>query len=264
MSDSAAPKVYAFPSSLGVPRRSSDLFYAYVKSSNDYVLFHYLLVFATRAASDEWWRALSAPTAPNVTINIKRITPQFYIYDPLTITGGVFLDIFMQLHFPQFINRVFVTYQFNGNLPQSISPLPRQEGADHVSGNWFYIGSQTGEYWYCPPNRSGNLVANTAVYASTTQRTRFQISIIGPNTNGYKGTIMIGTDKISISPGFNLFVGPDKGGVLTLLQGGEWGTPLFSDFGDKFGLLPPPGTGSRDEPEVYVTADNSGLEWELV
>jgi len=258
----AAVKVYSYPVTttsalLDNSSRSTDLFYVYLKSSKDYIYQHYILVFATRATSDEWWRALSTSTSP--TITIKRITPQFYVYDPTSI-GNSKIDTFLQNYFTQFLDKVFVTYLPDGNAVQSLSPLPTQAGPDHISGNWFFIRNTAGEYWYCPLDKNGNLVSKTIVYASTTNRTRFQVSIVG----GQKGTVMIKTDKIVISPVSQLFVEPaeDQDSVLTLHKGGGWDKPTLGSFKDLFGILPP--ANNRGEPEVFVTADDSGVEWELV
>jgi hypothetical protein len=92
-----------------------------------------VIVFASRAVADEWWRAVSTSSVVSFTNSIRRVNAQFYTHDvnqanaanSLTTTGVA----------TQFLGQVFFTLLNDlGGRDLSIIPSP-DHFADHISGN---------------------------------------------------------------------------------------------------------------------------------
>ncbi|KAG1814336.1 uncharacterized protein BJ212DRAFT_1363073 [Suillus subaureus] len=109
------------------------VFYAYVKNITSNSTYRYVIVFASRAVADEWWRAVSTTSVVKFSESIRRVNAQFYTHDvgqanaadTLTTTGVA----------TQFLGKVFFTLQYDlgGRLLSIIPPL--DNFVDHVSGN---------------------------------------------------------------------------------------------------------------------------------
>ena len=95
--------------------------------------YRYLIVFATRAIADEWWRAVSTSSVSRFPASIRRITPHFYTHDP----GRA--HIADALKTPkvatQFVGRVFMTL-LDDRGGRQMHPIPSSLTTDHISGNW--------------------------------------------------------------------------------------------------------------------------------
>ncbi|KAH7923167.1 hypothetical protein BV22DRAFT_1036625, partial [Leucogyrophana mollusca] len=176
--------------------RNHGLFYAYAKNANDDVTWRYLIVFASRAVADEWWRAVSESSNTWFSSSIKRITPQLYTHNRVSDDLDICQSITTQDVAPGFLNKVFFTL-LNDRDGGVTSIIPSQDITDHVSGNSFLIRSKANpsEYWYCPTTTPPS---DTWLYVSREARTRFCVCVLGP-TSDRCGTIMIGSDKILIT-----------------------------------------------------------------
>jgi len=232
------------------------LFYAYVKQVTDNSTYRYVIVFASRAVADEWWRAVSTSSVVSFTNSIRRVNAQFYTHDvnqanaanSLTTTGVA----------TQFLGQVFFTLLNDlGGRDLSIIPSP-DHFADHISGNSFFIRSKVSpyQYWYCPQSSD----ATNAVYASHTQRTPFRVSL---TDSGTAGIVIIGSDEIDITLttvdlSINFIAGTGQVVVSTAPMSGL----KFSDLLNKFAVGPAyTDNQSVDTRELIYTDD--GQEWEL-
>ncbi|KAG2103954.1 hypothetical protein BD769DRAFT_1367197 [Suillus cothurnatus] len=230
------------------------VFYAYVKNVSSNSTYRYVIVFASRAVADEWWRAVSTSSVVKFTESIRRINAQYYTHDvgqanaadSLTTAGVA----------TQFLGKVFFTLQYDlGGRILSIIPSP-DHFTDHISGNSFFIRSKVSpyQYWYCP------LQGTKAVYVSSTERTRFRVS---RNGSGTAGTIMIGSDEIAITlttVSQSINVVPESGQVI--VSNAPKSGLKFSDFLGKFAAgLPLYKDGNLGRSELFYTED--GEEWEL-
>ncbi|KAF9072269.1 hypothetical protein BDP27DRAFT_1261671 [Rhodocollybia butyracea] len=163
---------------------SSGVFYAYVHNIRNDDDWRVVITFASRAVSDEWWRAISG-----IGYNIKRITPQFYTHDPSRANvQNFFIDAPFKSIAEQFRGRMFTTGQKNRG-GTGMDMIPPRSICDHISGNWFFIRSKGDQnlYWFHDPS-SGH------IRASHTERTHFQITA----NNMPLGTVMIGADPITV------------------------------------------------------------------
>ncbi|KAG1852443.1 hypothetical protein DFJ58DRAFT_791039 [Suillus subalutaceus] len=230
------------------------VFYAYVKQVTDNSTYRYVIVFASRAVADEWWRAVSTSSVVSFTDSIQRVSAQFYTHNvnqanaanSLTTTGVA----------TQFLGYVFFTLMNDlGGRDLSIIP-PLDHFADHISGNSFFIRSKVSpyKYWYCPQSSNA---ADDGVYVSQTERTRFLVS---RTDSGTAGTIIIGSDQIAITlttvdMSINVVTSTGQVIVSTAPMSGL----KFSDLLNKFT------TGATDQSldmrELIYTDD--GEEWEL-
>ncbi|KAG2106561.1 uncharacterized protein F5147DRAFT_653806 [Suillus discolor] len=222
------------------------VFYAYVKHLTNNRTSRYVITFANRAVADEWWRAVSTSTT-GFANGIQRVDAQFYTHethlahtpDSLTTAGVA----------TQFLGKVFFTLLNDLNMNHrglNIIP-PLDHFVDHISGNSFFIRSKVTpyDYWYRPQSCN-------AVYVSRTERTRFTIS---RTDRGTAGTVMIGSDKITVKlTTVNLTgqasLSPDPQSELTfsaLLSNFAVGSTLFQ---------------SDEMVKELLYAENGG-EWEL-
>ncbi|KAG1775121.1 hypothetical protein EV702DRAFT_1120613, partial [Suillus placidus] len=157
----------------------------------------------------------------------------------------------------QFLGKVFFSplHDINDRL---LSIFPSLDFADHISGNSFYIRSKVSpyEYWYysSSPNNP-----TKAVYASSTQRTRFHVSRTGSGTTC--GTVMIGSDEIVITlTTVNLSINVnDSTGQVIVSPAPESGLK-FSDLLNRF-TVGPPLVENSNMKELLYTQD--GEKWEL-
>ena len=91
-----------------------------------------MMVFANRATSDEWWRAVTDSVAAGCPdfAGVKRISPQFYTYG-----GNITTTVRDQRCAAKFVGRVFFTRLNYENMPLAISVAPVLNYVDHISGN---------------------------------------------------------------------------------------------------------------------------------
>ncbi|TFK52887.1 hypothetical protein OE88DRAFT_1733875 [Heliocybe sulcata] len=168
------------------------LFYAYVKNSKDDATYRYMITFATRETADDWWRALCETRWAR---HVARITPEFY-----THSVGEF-NVSASVHkgyLPQFQDRVFFTllHDLGG---RQMSPLPKQDITDHVSGNRFFIRAKVDptQYWFVPHGQGGQ--GQQKVFLSRTDRTLFRVDIANAGTSHGREIVMIVRDEITIT-----------------------------------------------------------------
>ncbi|KAG7088210.1 hypothetical protein E1B28_012227 [Marasmius oreades] len=233
----------------------SNLFYAYAKNINDDWSYRYLIVFATRAVADEWWRAVSTSTNLLYSNSIVRVTPQFYTHDPSRAV--IAYSITDPSVAKQFLGKVIFTLlnDRDGRVFPVIESGP-EPITDYISNTWFYIRSKVDKsiYWY----RNDQDI----VVASRTNSTRFLIR----NTNhAFDGKVMINSDDITISlAAGKLSLSVADEGNLQAMRKAE--TFKFGDFVDGYSIN---GCGWISVDELPRTAivkvnDNSGEAWELV
>lgn len=235
--------------------RTVMVFYAYVKQSTDTWSYRYVMAFASREVADEWWRAVSTSSVVSFANSIRRVNAQFYLHDVnqanaanSLVTAGVATE---------FLNKViFLLMDDLGGRQLSVIPSP-DHLVDHISGNSFFIRSQTSpyEYWYCPLLSDGK--ASNEVYVSRNERTRFRVDI---SNKGSAGIVMIGSDEIAITlPTISLSIHITDGGRVILSPAPQVGLK-FSDLLNKFTVGPP----SKSDPslkELFYT--DNGEDWEL-
>ncbi|KAG1814935.1 hypothetical protein EV424DRAFT_1412718 [Suillus variegatus] len=230
------------------------VFYAYVKHLTNNRTSRYVITFASRAVADEWWRAVSTSTT-GFANGIRRVDAQFYTHetrlahapDSLTTAGVA----------TQFLGKVFFTL-LNDSDYRGLNIIPPLDHfVDHISGKSFFIRSKVTpyDYWYCPQSCN----ANTAVYASRTERTRFTIS---RTDRGTAGTVMIGSDKITVRlTTVNLSVDVNASTGHAILspapQSGLTFGALLNDFTVGSTLF------ENDERVKELLYTENGEEWEL-
>ncbi|KAG1863951.1 hypothetical protein C8R48DRAFT_672687 [Suillus tomentosus] len=232
------------------------VFYSYVKHVSDSWSARYLITFASREVADEWWRAVS--TSPTAFANsIQRVNAQFYTHNTSIahaleslITNGVA---------SQFLGKVFFTLLNDLDLSHrglNIIP-PLGHFVDHISGNSFFIRSKVTpyDYWYCPQSCN----ANTAVYASRTERTRYTVS---RTDRGTAGTVMIGSDKIPVRlTTVNLSVDVNASTGHAILSPAPQSGLTFGALLNNFTVGPT--LFENDERVKELLYTENGEEWEL-
>ncbi|CCM01723.1 uncharacterized protein FIBRA_03788 [Fibroporia radiculosa] len=173
------------------------IFYAFAKNINDDVTWRYVIVFASRAVADEWWRTVSTSSNPSYVSSVQRINPQFYTHNPNI--ANIAYSIITANVAPAFLGKVFFTLIVDRD-GRTLSTIPVQNVTDHVSGDFFFIRSKADptQFWYCPPSKSGLVEQGTLVSASRRYRTRFRVRITRTGTTDHRGAIMIGSDDIDI------------------------------------------------------------------
>ncbi|KAF8870999.1 hypothetical protein BD779DRAFT_1613997 [Infundibulicybe gibba] len=221
---------------------STGLFYVYVKNLRDDITARYLITFATRDVADRWWRALSQSIATGTSKyrSIQRISPQFYIHDP--IVGNISGTIRDDPHAKEFLGSV------DGRI-QSICPVINV--TERTNGSSFFIRSalRPEQFWYWNQRKS-------RVTLSTTRQTKFTISVVGQEQ--LRSLIMIGEDKIVISVAGETSIGADLNGWLT--QTSTEHQFEFSDFSDGFAAE----VVGDGESTVRLARSSFGEQWELV
>lgn len=110
----------------------------YSIKTNDETNWRYMIVFASRAVADEWWRAVST-SGTNFSNSIHRITPQFYIHNPTL--GAIGKTILAHGPAASFSNRVFFTLlpDWPDNIGRAMSVIPVQDITDHISGDLYVV-----------------------------------------------------------------------------------------------------------------------------
>ena len=93
-----------------------------------------MIVFVNRATADEWWRAVTDSVAAgyNKFIEVKRLSPQFYTFDPEK--GDVHETITDGRVAARFLGRVFFIL-LNDRDARDLSIAPVLNYVDHISGN---------------------------------------------------------------------------------------------------------------------------------
>jgi hypothetical protein len=239
------------------------VFYAYVKNINDDWSWRYVIAFASCSVADDWWRAVSTSSNTKYSDSVKRVNPQFYTHDTNQANASNSLNDSTVAS--GFLGLVFFTL-----LPdrdgRALSVIPPQDCTDNVSGNAFFIRSKASpnEYWYCPGSSAGDVAANSKVYVSRTERTRFRVRLTSERKDG-KGTIMIGSDNIAITlTSVNLSIRVSDSGQLIVSKSPESGM-RFGDLvnGFRAGVTLWDKDGQSEHvKELFKTDD--GEEWELV
>ncbi|KZP25505.1 hypothetical protein FIBSPDRAFT_929179 [Athelia psychrophila] len=194
------------------------LFYAY--ASNIFIpdRNRLLVVFASRATADEWWRAVS--TSPHAA-HVKRSSPQFYSYDVLRYNLLTFFqgDARFDPLAGQFLGRMWFNVMFNSDAP-GFSVIPPVQITDHISGNWFYIRSvsnHTLQWLYNP--------GSTYVRISNNKGTKFRVMI----RDMPAGTMMVGSDLVTLQIGARVHIDVQGAGRVGV-TGGHPPVFLFSDL----------------------------------
>ena len=98
--------------------------------------WRYMMVFANRATSDEWWRAVTDSVAAgyNKFVEVKRISPQFYTHNP-DVNKAYISDTLTDTRVAaRFLGRVFFTL-LNDRDARDLSIAPPLNYVDHISGN---------------------------------------------------------------------------------------------------------------------------------
>ncbi|KAJ8093513.1 hypothetical protein PM082_020371 [Marasmius tenuissimus] len=231
------------------------LFYAYAKNINDDWSWRYLIVFATRAVADEWWRAVSTSSNTAYSGTVVRVTPQFYTHDPSR--ANIAYSINDASVAKKFLGTVIFTLlpDRDGRAFQLIQPSP-EPITDYISNSWFYIRSKGDRsvYWHC--NNKGTIVA------SRTNSTRF---LVRNTDHSFDGKVMINPDDITLS------LASGKLSVHVTDAGNLQASPKadkfkFGDFLDGYSIN---GNGwiivdGLPDNAIVKVNDNSGEAWELV
>jgi hypothetical protein len=95
-----------------------------------------MIVFANRATADEWWRAVTESIAAGYRRfeAAKRISPQFYTYNPDVKDGNIVNTITDDRVAAKFLGRVFFIL-LNDRDARDLSIAPVLNYVDHISGN---------------------------------------------------------------------------------------------------------------------------------
>ncbi|KAG2065953.1 hypothetical protein BDR04DRAFT_1082530 [Suillus decipiens] len=228
------------------------VFYAYLNDIfNNY---RYMIVFASRAVADEWWRAVSTPNVGNFASSVQRVNAQFYTHDVSQVNAASSLTTAGVAN--QFLGKMFFM-AIQSNLSSELCIIPSFDFVDHISEKSFFIRSKVSpyEYWYCP------IQETKSVYVSRTERTRFRVSRDKENT---AGTVMIGSDEIIISlTAVNWSISIDAESSKVMVSNAPMSRLKFGDFLSKFtvGTNLYMGGKSLDMKELFYT--EHGEEWEL-
>ena len=223
---------------------------------------NYLVTFPAHQIADEWYRSI-VDSAPNNSESIKRISPEYYIYDASAMPIG------------QGIQQITKEFVVAGPLRYDQPTIyPALRYTNLVSGNWYVLIASfsflnnkadpiskrfairsledPGLYWSHQPS-DGSIVV------SRVKRTYFQIWIVEPVKPA--GTIMIGSDQVRMS----LFHGEeqpvcreDSGLGFLYMSAGNARQVLqfkFAEFRSSF--------GSYQGNQVFYDPGISE-EWELV
>ncbi|KAI0766486.1 hypothetical protein BC629DRAFT_1596328 [Irpex lacteus] len=206
-------------------------FYAYIKPVVTPNPETYLMVFSDQATADDWWRAVCTSSMDVLkTKSIKRISPQFYAYDPQQIkintnrlAGGelrLFADKVFFVALPQ-------------DHPSSILPqlgtIPLLDITEHISGNWFYIRSKGRNpvYWYCDTNNAGT-DTGALVVASRIHSTRFCITA-AEVADVPIGAVMVGKDSVELTFSGGQIQISGAGSLYSADTGEQWKLSKFTN-----------------------------------
>ncbi|RGP81154.1 hypothetical protein FLONG3_691 [Fusarium longipes] len=206
------------------------VYYTYLKYSLDERFWRYLLVAPNPETIDEWYREASAKYD-----HVKRLAPDMYLFG----TGTQVWDLA-----PSFINKIMFT-KVNERDAWVMSTFAQPQRTDVVSG-----GSM---YWF---------VTDGLIRATRQGRTRFIVRISGDQNGDKNGTVLIGSDEVTITTvdsNNQQYVGTTDGRELAM--SGSSGSLYYSDL--KKNLLAQGVTGNTDSVRIKRT-DGYGEEWELV
>ncbi|RGP57644.1 hypothetical protein FSPOR_11962 [Fusarium sporotrichioides] len=216
------------------------VYYAYLKYILNEITFRYLLTAPYPETIDEWYREASATYD-----HVKRLAPDFYIFG----TGTQVWDLA-----PSFINKIMFT-KLNDRDCRVLSTISQPERTDVLSGGSYYIRSKSNPqyYWFA---KSG------LIHATKQGRTRFIIKISGEGKSDSKGTVLIGSDSVSITAvggKTEQYIGTNDADKVTL---SDYSYHLnYSDLKNNF--LAQGETGDTDSIQI-TKSDGYGEEWELV
>jgi len=244
-------------SSFPATSRGKNLFYAYGCNLHRCNIPVYLIIFAGRDIGDNWYRRVSSKTHPNNVppIYITRKNPQYYVFG-----GDDRPDEFTAKAYPEYCSRVsFISLKESGI--SSVICIPDQDITDHVHGEFFFIRSKHGDYWFCPTDEAGDIKVGAEVYASRTERTRFQISIDSDETWPTAYTIMVGSDPVTIKTDSGLYVNFIYSWNTTRALDVQYRKPDRGLFLFRTLNL---GEGIRIGRERKLNFSGLGEEWELV
>ena len=95
-----------------------------------------MIVFVNRATADEWWRAVTDSVAAgyNKFVEVKRVSHQFYSYNPDVNEGHIDQTLRDRRVAARFLGRVFFTL-LNDRDFRDLSIAPPLNYVDHISGN---------------------------------------------------------------------------------------------------------------------------------
>ncbi|KAJ8075571.1 hypothetical protein PM082_021201 [Marasmius tenuissimus] len=245
----------------------SSLFYAYAKKINDEVAGRYLIVFASRAVADEWWRAVSTSSDTAYSSKIARVTPQFYTH----IDGGNIINSITRDNIAKkFAGQVFFALldDRDGSLGRtpSMIPLSPDPITDHISCHWFYIRSKSDRsvYWYSTVkgDKYGSQDAKEGtIVASSTRSTRFKVYT---RDESLTGKVMINSDEIQFQLGNALYLRMADDESLKASKRPD--NFLFRDLTNGF-IISGNNKGQIDglpRNAILKVSDGSGEAWELV
>ncbi|KAJ7758470.1 hypothetical protein DFH07DRAFT_940254 [Mycena maculata] len=167
-------------------------FYAYIHDISKEGYWRMVIVFASRAVADEWWRAMSTSTVNFLKNNIQRITPQYYTHDTARWNFYQFFSDRLVKHISdKFRGKMFIVLEHDQN-GRGITIIPLQSIVDHASGDWLTL------------NNIGTMTTAGCITISETQRTSFRIISASMN----EGAIMVGPDEITLTVRDHGFVVP--------------------------------------------------------
>ncbi|KAF8970201.1 hypothetical protein BDZ97DRAFT_130909 [Flammula alnicola] len=175
-------------------------FYAYIHYIADDATWRIVIIFASRAVADEWWRAVSTTSIDILKDNIKRVTPQFYTHNANQWNFyNFFGDYRLKEISDKFRGKMFLVLE-NDRVGRGITIIPTQPIVDRASGDWFATvrsKANAGHHWYYDE-------ALECIVVSDSQRTSFKI--FAPDM--HDGAIMIGVDDIILVAQHHGFVTP--------------------------------------------------------
>ncbi|KAF8628512.1 hypothetical protein AX14_011239, partial [Amanita brunnescens Koide BX004] len=129
-------------------------FYAFAKDSSSDSFgrqARYMIIFVNRAAADECWRAIADSAAAGYKRfeAMKRISPQFYIFDSNVNDGHICNILYDERVSAKLSGRVFPIL-LNNQDPRELSMAPVLNYVDHISGNRFFVrcSLQRDQYWF--------------------------------------------------------------------------------------------------------------------
>ncbi|KAM0230657.1 hypothetical protein ACHAP5_011320 [Fusarium lateritium] len=242
--------------------------YAYAHWRGKREVYRFIMVAANPETIDEWWRKAASKEENHV----KRITPDFYTYD---IPSGLAWDLV-----PQIDERIIWTNVCDW-LSANMTTVSQPQRADVVSGGAYaipfihttsnaMIANETKRYYIRSKSRpdfywmAGNKDNGMDHIRSSNQgRTRFILNIEDDHEADKKGTVIIGSDFITITAvGTNGYkhVGVNGTGALLLQAHSE--RMVYKDLKNRF--LAQGWSSDYNDGASVTEVDGYGEEWELV
>ncbi|KAM0321266.1 hypothetical protein ACHAPQ_009533 [Fusarium lateritium] len=222
--------------------------YAYAHWRGKREVFRFIMVAANPETIDEWWRKAASKEENHA----KRITPDFYTYD---IPTGLAWDLV-----PQIDERIIWTNVCDW-LSANMTTVSQPQRADVVSGGAYYIRSKSRPDFYWVAGSKDN--EKDRIRSSNQGRTRFIFNIEDDHEADKKGTVIIGSDFITITAvGTNGYkhVGVNDTGALLLQAHSE--RMVYKDLKNRF--LAQGWSSDYNDGASVTEVDGYGEEWELV